>query len=254
MLSAAGYEMGIVADEFDPESCEYDAMVFPYLLLDDGLIGKIKAYAKSGRLAIVELPRHDLAMAKKVGAALGLTVTEREKPEYWLTGWDLRGTGEKPGAAAGDYIGFAADDRLFFKPGKARVLATYGIDHRPALVQPDGFDGNILVSGFALGVTHGKMLHEGIRNFVGAFLQRKVQPDLVVKGGHDAYRPLIDARVLETDKEGLLFVINRSLYDYDLEISVKGYAPVKVKSGANRAVTKRLQKMAGRIPPASCRG
>lgn len=243
LLSAAGYEMGFVVDAFDPAACEYDAMVFPYLLLDDGLIGKIKAYAKSGRLAIVELPRHDLAMAKKVGAALGLRVTGREKPNYWLTGWDLRGTGAKPGAAAGDYIGFAADDRLLFKPGKARVLATYGIDQRPAVVQPDGFDGNILVSGFALGETHGKMLHEGIRNFVGAFLQRKVQPDIVVKGGHDAYRALLDTRVLETDKEGLLFVINRSLYDYDLEISVKGYAPVKVKSGANSAAKKGLRKV-----------
>jgi hypothetical protein len=241
MLSAAGYEMGIVPDSFDPATCEYEAMVFPYLFLDDGLIQKIKEYAKSGRLAIVELPRQDIARAKMVGAAFGLTVTECDQPNYWLTGWDLRGTGAKPGAAAGKYIGFAAGDRLLFNSGKARVLATYGLDHKPALVLPDGFDGNILVSGFPLGQTHGEMLHEGIRNFVGGFLQRKVKPDICVKGAHDAYRALIDARVLETDKEGLLFVINRSLYDYDLEIAVKGYAPVKVKSGANSVAKKRLK-------------
>ena len=181
-------------------------------------------------------------MAKKVGAAFGLKVTGRDQPDYWFTGWDLRGTGATSGATPGKYIGFASGDRLFFNSGKARVLATYGLDHMPALVQPDGFDGNILVSGFPLGQTHGKMLHEGIRNFVGAFLQRKVKPDICVKGGHDAYRALIDTRVLETDKEGLLFVINRSLYDYDLEIAVKGYAPVKVKSGTNSVVKKLLQK------------
>jgi hypothetical protein len=241
MLSAAGYEMGIVPDLFDPATCEYDAMVFPYLYLDDGLIRKIKEYAKSGRLAIVELPRQDIDRAKKVGAEFGLTVTEHDQPDYWLTGWDLRGTGDEPGAAAGKYIGFASGDRLLFEPGKAHVLATYGIDRSPALVQPDGFDGNILVSGFPLGQTHGEMLHEGIRNFVGSFLQRKVKPDITVKGSHDAYRALIDARVLETDKEGLLFVINRSMYDYDLEIAVKGYAPVKVKSGEN-SVAKKLLK------------
>ena len=121
------------------------------------------------------------------------------------------------------------------------MLGTYGLDDTPALVLPDGFDGNILVSGFPLGQTHGKMLHEGVRNFVGAFLGRKVEPDIRMKGAHDAYRALIDARVLETDNEGLLFVINRSLYDYNLEIAVKGYAPVKVKSGANSVAKKRLK-------------
>jgi cob(I)alamin adenosyltransferase len=86
------------------------------------------------------------------------------------------------------------------------------------------------------------MLHEGVRNFIGSFLAKKVKPDIVVKGACDAYRAMIDTRVLETDKEGLLFVINRGLYDYDLDIAVKGYKPVKVKSRMFSVVKKRLRK------------
>jgi len=243
LLSALGYEMAVVLDEFDPATCPYDAMIFPYLFIDEELIPKIKAYAKSGGLAILELPGQDVAAAKKVGAAFGLKVTDRDEPKYWFIGWNLRGTGAKPGAAAGKYIGFAEAERLLFSPGKARVLAEYGLDRKPALVLPEGFDGNILVSGFPLGRTHARMLHEGLRNFIGSFLGWRLKPDMRVKGAPDAYRALIDTRVLETDKEGLLFVINRSLYDYDLEITVKGYAPVNVKSHANSVTKRRMRKM-----------
>jgi len=231
-----------VLDKFDPATCPYDVMIFPYMYLDAGMVPAIREYAKSGRRAIVELPPTDVEAAKAVGAALGLNVTGREQPIYWFVGWDLRGTGEKPGAARGKYMGFAADERLFMDAGKSTVLANYGLDGKPAIVTPDGCDGNLLAFGFPLGRTHARMLHHDLRNFVGSFIRRKVRPDIVVKGACDEYRPLVEARVIETDKEGLLFVINRGLYDYDLEVAVKGYKPAALKSRMYSVARKRLRR------------
>jgi hypothetical protein len=242
LLSALGYEMAFVLDKFDPATCPYDVMIFPYMYLDAGMVPAIREYAKSGRRAIVELPPTDVEAAKAVGAALGLNVTGREQPIYWFVGWDLRGTGEKPGAARGKYMGFAADERLFMDAGKSTVLANYGLDGKPAIVTPDGCDGNLLAFGFPLGRTHARMLHHDLRNFVGSFIRRKVRPDIVVKGACDEYRPLVEARVIETDKEGLLFVINRGLYDYDLEVAVKGYKPAALKSRMYSVARKRLRR------------
>jgi hypothetical protein len=116
----------------------------------------------------------------------------------------------------------------------------YGLDGRPAIVAPDECDDNVLVFGFPLGRTHGKMLHHDLRRFVGSFLAESVAPDIVVTGVCEEYRPMVETRVIEAGESGLLFVINRGLYDYDLEITVKGYEPVKVKSGMYSVVKKRL--------------
>ena len=241
LLSALGYEMAFVLDQFDPATCPYDVMLFPYMYLDEALVPRIREYARSGRRAIVELPGQDVEAARKIGAAFGLTVTDRDEPRYWFVGWELRGTGEKPGKPLGKYLGFAEGERLLMEAGNAKVLATYGLDQRPAVVLPEGCDGNVLVTGFPLGRTHDRMLHEGIRSFVGSFIGKKVKPDITVKGAHEAYRALVDARVLQTDKEGLLFVINRSPYNYDLEVTVKGWEPVKVKAGMYSVTKKRLR-------------
>lgn len=245
MLSALGYEAAFVLDKFDPATCPYDVMIFPYLNIDAALIPAIKEYARSGRKAIVELPPTDVEAAKTVGAAFGLNVTGRERPIYWFIGWDLRGTGEKTGAAQGKYMAWAADERLFFDAGKAKVLATYGPDSKPAIVAPDGCNGNLLAFGFPLGRTHGRMLHQDLRNFVGAFIGKKVKPDIIVKGACDEYRTMIETRVIETDKAALLFIINRGVYDYDLEVTVKGYASVKAKSRMYSVVKKRLRRLVG---------
>lgn len=242
MLSALGYEAAVVLDEFDPAACPYDAMVFPYMYIDADMVPAIREYAKSGRKAIVELPVTDVEAAKAVGAAFGLGVTGREQPNYWFIGWDLRGTGEEPGGEKGQYTGFAAHERLFVHAGKGKVLMTYGLDGRPAIVAPDGCDDNVLAFGFPLGRTHARMLHHDLRTFVGTFIGRAVEPDIVVEGVLDEYRPMVEARVIETDEEGLLFVINRGLYDYDLEIAVKGYEPVTTKSRMYSVVKKRLRR------------
>ena len=76
---------------------------------------------------------------------------------------------------------------------------------------------------------------------------RKNIPDLsnrviVVTGANDEYRPFVETRVIETDSDALVFVINRGLYDYDLEIAVKGYEPVKAESRMYSVVKTRLRR------------
>ena len=75
--------------------------------------------------------------------------------------------------------------------------------------------------------------------FVGAVLA----PDIVVTGACEEYRPMVETRVIEAGEEAVLFVINRGLYDYDLEITAKGYESVTVKSGMGGVVRTRLCKM-----------
>ena len=58
----------------------------------------------------------------------------------------------------------------------------------------------------------------------------------------DFYLEQFEARVIEAEDDALLFVINRGLYDYDLEIAVKGYAPVKAQSRMYSVVRTRLQR------------
>ena len=94
------------------------------------------------------------------------------------------------------------------------------------MIAPSDFDGNLMLFGFPLGRTHFTMLHQDLRNFVGKFIGEKVEPDIVLHGVPEEYRSMV-----ETGVEGLLFVINRGLYDYDLEVLVKGYMPTKMKVG-----------------------
>lgn len=67
----------------------------------------------------------------------------------------------------------------------------------------------------------------------------KVEPDFVLYGVPDEYWSMVETRVIETESEGLLFVINRGLDDHALEVAVKGYKPINAKVGMY-SVTKQL--------------
>ena len=206
MLSGLGHEASVVLDEFDAADCPYDAMIFPYTYIDTQLAAAIRQYARPGKQAIVELPVEDVDAARAVGKQYGMQVVGHEEPIYWFNGWDLRGTGEEPGAQAGRFAGFGAHERLF---------------------------------GFPLGRTHGTMLHQDLRDFEGGFIGVKVKPDIALREVSDEYRSMVKTRVIETESEGLLCVVNRGLYDHELEVAVKGYEPIKAKVGMY-SVTKQL--------------
>ncbi len=235
MLTALGYEAGFVLDAFDPNACPFDAMFFPHMDIDAAMVPAIKEYARSGRKAIIQLPTADVESAASVGSALGIHVSDREQPHYWFVGWDLRDQ-------TGEYTGFAAHERLFMDAGAGATVMSYGPDGRPAVVAPDGCDGNALAFGFPIGRTHGTMLHHDLRRFVGGFVAGSVEPDIVVTGANEEYRPFVETRVIETDEEALLFVINRGLYDYNLDIAAKGYEPVKAESRMYSVVKTRLRR------------
>ena len=42
---------------------------------------------------------------------------------------------------------------------------------------------------------------------------------------------MVATRLIETGREGLLFVINRGLYDHEPEVASKGYEAIKTKAG-----------------------
>lgn len=69
-------------------------------------------------------------------------------------------------------------------------------------------------------------------------MAEKVQPDIVLKEVPDEYRSMVATRVIETGREGLMFVINRGLYDHEPEVAVKGHKAIKTKlevySGSKR--------------------
>lgn len=85
------------------------------------------------------------------------------------------------------------------------------------------------------------MLHQDLRNYVGKFIGEKLQPDIVLQGVPDEYRSMVETRVVETGEEGLIFVINRRLYHYNLEVSFKGYLPTKMKVGVYSVTKQWLQ-------------
>ena len=126
-------------------------------------------------------------------------------------------------------------------PADDSTLLRYGNDGRPAVI---GYEDNIMVFTFPLGKTYMTTLHWGVRKWVGDFLSRALQPDIRIRGIPQEYRANVEARVLENEEEGVLFVMNRGFYDYAVEIAVSGYKPLKVNLPLYSATRHALEKAA----------
>lgn len=235
LLSDSGYEADAVLDEFDPK-CDYEAMVFPYTHIDEDLSAKVKEYADADGKALFALPTSDAGVAAKIAAGFGIKVEGIDRPNYWFIGWDLRGEDNV-------FRGFGGHERLILEEGNYKTLLTYGNDGRSAIISPQGYEDNIMIFSFPLGRTYRTMLHWGMRNLVGDFLGSTLKPDIVIKGVHQELRAIVEARVLETEIEGVLFVINRGVYEHDVEIEVSGYKPLKAKLPIYSATKYRLEKV-----------
>jgi len=105
-----------------------------------------------------------------------------------------------------------------------------------------GPGGRLLVPTFPLGRTYLSSLHRGVRRLVKSWLPADLEPDIVVKGVPDEYRSLVEARVVESPKGSVLFVINRSGYAWEIEVAPRGYQPVKVKMPTHGAVHKIVKR------------
>jgi len=76
-------------------------------------------------------------------------------------------------------------------------------------------------------------MHARTRQVVGSFLGDFVEPDFVLEGADEEFRPYLETRVLEQKNSGkaMLFLFNRSPHEsYSLRVSVKGYKPVNVEA------------------------
>ena len=49
------------------------------------------------------------------------------------------------------------------------------------ILQRGAARGNLLAIGIPLGRTHGEMLHQNLRNFVGDCIRKKVKPNVILK-------------------------------------------------------------------------
>jgi hypothetical protein len=66
-------------------------------------------------------------------------------------------------------------------------------------------------------------------------------PDVTIQGVPDEYRSLVEARLVESERGNLLFVINRSGYDWEVEVQPRGYGAEKLRLPTHGA-THRLMR------------
>ena len=127
--------------------------------------------------------------------------------------------------------GFCFDERL--SPTGDRVALTYDDNGKPAALLPTRYGGRLLVNGAGLFYSYGVSMHKRTRQVVATFVGDFVQPDFVLDGSDEEFRPYLEARCLEDRSSGtaLLFLMNRCPHkSYSLQVSVKGYESVSVQA------------------------
>ena len=145
--------------------------------------------------------------------------------------------------AEGRFGGYAFHDQALLDGYEGNPIATYRDSGEPALIS-SGPGGRHLIPTFALGRSYFSSLHRGLRRLVGGWLPDTLQPDITVQGVPDEYRSLVEARVVESDRGNLLFVINRSGYDWEVEVTPRGYQPEMIKLPTHGATHRLVRKSA----------
>ena len=193
----------------------------------------VMAYAGGGGRVIVDLPMTTTGETAAVAARLGMQCANLIRPIYFLvSGWSL--TDSK-----GHFAGYAFHERVDVEGHAGEVVATFRDNGLPALVA-GGPGGRVLVPAFPLGRSYFSSLHQGLRTTIGRWLPSDLPPDIEVKGVPVEYRSLVEARVLESPEGSLLFVMNRSGYDWEIEVCPRTYQPVSVKLPSYGAVRRVL--------------
>lgn len=235
-----GYEVTFVPYTFTAE-CDLDVVAVPYTLsLSTAEQQALQGYMERGGRVIAELPMTNLEQCKAAGTWLGLDIAEWIRPIYFLvSGWSMND-------AAGRFGGFAFHDRVLLNGYAGNPVATYRDNGAPALIAA-GPGGRLLIPTFALGRSYHSSLHQGVRRLIRQWLPADLAPDIVIEGAPEEYRALIEARVVESELGTLLFVINRSGYDWEVTVTPRGYAPTTVKLPTHGAV----RRIVTRVPVAT---
>ncbi len=230
LLSDSGYEAACIVHGTKDLS-KYKVVVFPHVAdLSDKEVADIEAYVANGGSAIIDLPPQDPATAARFAKAFGIKVTASRKLRYLLySGWSLRGTGKGLNLADNAFAGYCYNGRLLLEETDA--VLKYDDNGIPAAVTPAKYQGRLLITGCQLFYTYHVTLHPRTRQVVQSFLGTKIEPDFVLNGADEEFRPYLESRALvdQESGEGLLFVMNRSPdKSYSLMVGVKGYEPAEV--------------------------
>jgi len=231
-----GFEVTFVTEPLAAE-CDLAVLAVPFTLgLSEAEQQALRSYVARGGRVIAELPMTSLEDCQAAGRWLKLQCREWVRPTYMLiSGWSLAD-------AQGEFTGFAFHDRVLVDEFDGRPIATYRDNGAPALVA-SGPDGRLLVPTFALGRSYFSSLHRGVRWLVRQWLPSDLDPDVEVRGMPEEYRSLVEARVVESPYGSLLFVINRSGYDWEIDVAPRGYRPIRITLptyGATRRVLERV--------------
>ena len=232
MLSDIGYEAACIVLGTE-DLAKYKAVVFPHVAdLSDKEVADIEAYVANGGSAIIDLPPENPAAAARLAKAFGIKVTASRKLRGLLyTGWSRRGTGKGLNLAENAFAGYSYNGRLLLE--ETNAVLKYDDNGIPAAIMPAKYQGRLLITGCQLFYTYHVTLHHRSRQVVKSFLGDKVEPDFVLNGADEEFRPYLESRALVDKKsgDGLLFVMNRSRdKSYSLKVSVKGYEPVEVQA------------------------
>ena len=121
-------------------------------------------------------------------------------------------------------------------------VATYRDSGEPALLglEPEG---RILVPTFALGRSYFSSLHRGLRRLIQRWLPESLDPDVTIQGVPDEYRSLVEARLVESGRGNLLFVINRSGYDWEIVVQPRGYQAEKLRMPTHGAAHRLVRRI-----------
>ncbi len=230
LLSDIGYEAAcIVWGTKDLNN--YKTVVFPHVSdLTDDEIADIEAYVANGGSAIIDLPPQDPGTVARFAEAFGIQTGASEKFRYLLySGWSLRGNGEALDLEDNAFAGYCYNGRLMFE-GDGAALKFDDNGATAALIPPK-YQGRLLITGCQLFYTYRITMHKRTRQIVEAFLANHIEPDFVLEGADEDFRPYLEARALvdEDSGKGLLFIMNRDPNKgYSLKASVKGYNTVNV--------------------------
>jgi beta-galactosidase GanA len=216
-----GYEATFITDTLSAD-CDLAVVAVPFTLsLSAAEQEALRSYVERGGRVLMEMPMTSLEDCQRVGGWLGMNCTEWVRPIYWLAGWSLYDS-------AGKFGGFVFHDRVVVDRFEGEAFATYQDNGAPAMIT-SGPEGRWLTTTFGLGHTYHTSLHRGVRRLIQSWLPADLKPDIEIVGVPDEYRSLVEARVVESEQGNLLFVINRSGYDWEIEVTPRGYAPVTVK-------------------------
>jgi beta-galactosidase GanA len=231
-----GYEVSFVSEPFSAD-CGLALVAVPFMLeLSDAEREALQSYLGRGGRVIAELPMTNLEDCQAAGQWLKLRCREWMRPIYFIAGWSMDN-------AQGRFGGYAFHDRVLLDDFAGQAVATYRDNGQPALIAA-GPDGRLLIPTFPLGRSYLSSFHQGLRETLRKWLPSSLEPDIQVAGVPDEYRALVEARVLESPLGSLLFVMNRSGYDWQIEVRPRGYREVRVKLPTYGAVRQALARLA----------